>query len=115
MKVLNETCNLLEMANLSKKVTNLPVIVWVQCETTTNHKMPRIKFQNNYCDRSELNDLIPVSIESKPKILAKNVKLTISNQDLQKIFNWIVKNKTNLLKLWKMDIQFDEFVFNLKK
>ena len=37
MRALYETGNLLEMANISKKTTKLPVNIWIQCEMTTQH------------------------------------------------------------------------------
>lgn len=115
MRTLYETCNLLEMANISKKTTKLPVNIWIQCEMTTQHNKPRIKFQNNYANKFETDDLVPLSIEDNPTILANNVKLNISSKDLQKVIDWVVKNKILLLKLWKLTISFDEFLVKMKK
>ena len=40
---------------------------------TTQHNKPRIKFQNNYANKFETDDLVPLSIEDNPTILANNL------------------------------------------
>ena len=60
---------LLEMANISQSTTGLDVIVWVQTnntQSTGQHNLPRIKFQNNTATKVQTNELIPISIADEP-------------------------------------------------
>ena len=60
---------LLEMANISQSTTGLDVIVWVQTnntQSTGQHNLPRIKFQNNTATKVQTNELIPISISDNP-------------------------------------------------
>ena len=104
-----------EMANLSKRNTDLPVNIWIQEETTTNYNLPRIKFQNNYGNNFDIRAWVPVSIEDEPKILVKNTKLNISGKDLDKVFEWIKLNKQGLLDHWYHKISTFDFFQIMKR
>lgn len=103
------------MANIAKRYTNLPVIIWVHSDEPMQHNMPRIKFQNTKSDKIQSNMLVPLSIEDDPQILIKGVKLNISGKELQKIKDWVVKNKMLLLKYWNSEITAADFIFNMQK
>lgn len=122
MKTLNmmlqeqiESQKLNEMSNLLKNDTGLPVIVWFCGETEVEHNLPRIKFQNSYSNKIQPKELVPMSIEDNPKILLKNVKLNITQRDLEKIRTWIIEHKETLLKYWKYEISTKEAINLLSK
>lgn len=100
---------LLEMANLAKSDTSLSMVVWIQVKQSLKHNVPRIKFANNHSDSMLPNELVPVSITDDPQILAKNVKLRISNKEFEELRQWIIRNKTNLLKVWNGEISTIQF------
>lgn len=59
---------LLEMANVSKRVSGLPYDMWIDsngCLRNTQHNIPRVKIHVD-------DELIPVSISDDPQILVKN-------------------------------------------
>ena len=112
---------LLEMANISQSTTGLDVIVWVQTnntQSTIQHNLPRIKFQNNTATKVQTNELIPISIADEPKILLKNdelSKIKISKEQINRVIQWIVKNKEILIDYWNEKTTTDELFQKLKK
>ena len=112
---------LLEMANISQNTTGLDVIIWVQTnntQSTGKHNLPRIKFQNNTATKIQINELIPISISDEPKILLKNNdlnKIKISQEQINEVKLWIVKNKEILIDYWDEKITTDELFQKLKK
>ena len=112
---------LLEMANISQSTTGLDVIVWVQTnntQSTGQHNLPRIKFQNNTATKVQTNELIPISIADEPKILLKNdelSKIKISKAQINRVIQWIVKNQEILIDYWQEKITTDELFQKLKK
>ena len=111
---------LLEMANISQNTTGLDVIVWVQTintQSTGKHNLPRIKFQNNTVTKIQINELIPISISDEHKILLKNNdlnKIKISQEQINEVKLWIVKNKEILIDYWEEKITTDELFQKLK-
>lgn len=100
---------LIEMANLAKRRTKLPVNIWVD-EVGNNRKVKhddiRLKIQNDYGERANDN-LIPVSIDNKnPEVLAG--KLDIDIKDFQIIQKWIIENYDILVQHWEGEIDTDE-------
>lgn len=110
---LNEDC-LFEMANISKKKTKLPVIVWVQTKIITRHESPRIKFLNSTADKTQKNLLVPLSISNDPKILSRNTRLNISSAQFEEVRQWVIRNRDLLMQLWNDDITSDEFIDQMK-
>lgn len=104
-----------EMSNLLKNDTGLPVIVWFCGETEVEHNTPRIKFQNSYSNKIQPRELVPMSIEDEPKILIKNLKLNISERDIEKIRSWVREHKETLLKYWRYEISTKEAINLLSK
>ena len=112
---------LLEMANISQNTTGLDVIIWVQTNNTQSpgkHNLPQIKFQNNTSTKIQINELIPISISDNPEILLKNNdlnKIKISQEQINEVKLWIVKNKEILIDYWEEKITTDELFQKLKK
>lgn len=101
-----------EMTNLHPRDTGLPVIVWADSNRQMKHGL-RIKFQNSYSDKTDSSSLIPMTISENPQIPVQ-VKLRISNADLQKIRQWIILNKDLLVAYAKEEITTKDFVNSLK-
>lgn len=110
---LNEDC-LFEMANISKKKTKLPVIVWVQTKIRTRHESPRIKFLNSTANKTQTSLLVPLSISDDPKILSRNTQLSISSAQFEEVRQWVIRNRELLMQLWNDDITSDEFIDQMK-
>ena len=92
---INKSNELFEMANVSKKDTKLPYVIWIDSEGkngNTKQNYPRLIVDCN-------GDRIPVSISEDPKIL---VKKKIS--EFPKIKAWIKKYSIVLLQHWNKEI-----------
>ena len=110
MKALGyEVHPLNEMANLTKKNTSLPMIVWIQVKQPMQHNTPRMKFANNTNNNLLPQDLVPISISDDPQILSKKTKLKISTSDFEKLRQWIIDNEVNLLKVWEGEMDILDF------
>lgn len=88
-----------EMANLPKKRTGLPVIIYISGNKSSHG--PRIKFFDSYADSigSNYDLLIPLTVDKNPDIPIQH-KLNISNADLDKIKQWVIKNYDLLIDLY---------------
>ena len=105
-----------EFANLSKSGTGLPMVVWISANMTMQYNVPRLKFQNSYSDKMDASCLIPMSIEDNPKILLKNKsKIIFSSTEIEKLSEWIRKNKSVLLEYWNMKLAINECLPKLQK
>ena len=100
---------LIEMANLAKRRTKLPVNVWID-EVGSNrnvpHDDPRLKIQNDYGERANEN-LIPVSIDKENPIVLEG-KLEIDNKDFKIIQKWIIENYKDLMRHWNGELDTDD-------
>lgn len=105
----------IEMINISKEDSGLPVIIWILGETSVCHNLPRIKFQNNYANKVQIQNLISLTISNNPQVLDKNIKLEISINDFEKIRKWVIKNRNLLMKYWKHKIFVEEFLKSIKQ
>ena len=103
-----------ELSKISKIKTGLPVIVWVQTIISGQNCTPRIYFANTHEEKTQPNMLIPLSISHNPIILSKNPKLNIPTSQFNEIKQWIIRNETLLLKLWKDEICTDDFIEQMK-
>jgi len=105
-----------EMSNFMKAESGLPVNLWL--DTAENYKRgghwKRIKVQNNYGDKFRNDDLFSITISDNPEIKPPNVKVKISNDDVEIIKNFIKTNKDLLLKLADQEINYTQFL-NAKK
>lgn len=100
---------LIEIANLAKRRTKLPVNVWID-EVGSNrnvpHDDPRLKIQNDYGERANEN-LIPVSIDKENPIVLEG-KLEIDNKDFKIIQKWIIENYKDLMRHWNGELDTDD-------
>ena len=108
---------LFEMANIQKKLTNLPVNVWVDEKGAfrdTPHNLPRIKFQNNKSNKV-VGEGISISISEDPKILIKDYETELNSYEIGQIKNFIKRNLNMLIKHWNQEIDTDELKQLIKK
>jgi hypothetical protein len=111
---------LLEMSNLHKSDTGLPMNLWIDkagIGRSVEHNTPRIKFQRTYKNNIDEDEMIPISISDSPKILLKNKNkklIEISSHDLKILEDWIVKYKVFLMQVWNETISLDDFKRILK-
>ena len=86
---------LFDMANVSKKDTNLPYDIWIDSEgknRNTKQNYPQLKVDYN-------GDKIPVSISEDPDILVKK-----KIPEFSRIKSWIKKYSVVLLQHWNKEI-----------
>lgn len=103
-----------EMVDVSKKTTNLPVIVWIDGPRNIPHGK-RIKFSNDYTDKLTGVSLIPMTISDNPVIGIKNTnKIKISSKDIESIKQWVILNKDLLLSYSNGDISTEDLLSQIK-
>ena len=82
----------IEMTLLRKVDTKLPVNLWI--DETDRATPPKVLFQNNYADRfTSEKDLLPISVEERPKVLMRDYSLEISIRDFDKVTSFISNNR----------------------
>jgi len=106
-----EKDNLFEMANIYPEDTGLKCIVWAQSASPTNHgqhNTPRIKIQIE-------NNMIPVSIEENPKVLANGTNQRIDAKLFNDIVRWIKLNKDILLQYYSTPMSTKDFLNSIQR
>lgn len=101
-EILNEN-QLWEMANLPKKRTGAPVIIYISGNKSSHG--PRIKFFDSYSDSvgDNYDLLVPMTVSKNPEIPIEH-KLNIKKKDLDKIKQWVIKNYDILMALYNGEI-----------
>lgn len=99
-----------EMANLSKRTTKLPCVIYVSEYFGVNHG-PRIKVNIDYSDRWS-GKSFSITISDNPLVIGDTGK--IKQSDIETIRDWIILNKNVLLQYWKNDIDVSEFTQKIK-
>lgn len=101
-QLFNEN-QLWEMANLPKKRTGAPVIIYISGNKSSHG--PRIKFFDSYADSigDNYNLLVPMTISKNPEIPIDH-KLNIQKKDLEKVKKWVIQNYDLLMSLYNGEI-----------
>lgn len=95
------------MSNLNPKRTDLPVIIWADhsgVDRAVSHRnSPRVKITKDTAS-------ISISIEAKPKILAKSSNISSKDmKDLQEGIDYVARNYDVFLKHYlDTDFSFDD-------
>lgn len=105
---------LVEMVDLSKKRTNLPVIVWIDGPRNVPHGN-RIKFANDYGNKLTGVELIPMTVSDNPTIPKKlQSKVILAGNDVEKLKQWIILNKDTIEAYGNGEISTDELLEQIK-
>ena len=112
-----ENQHLQEMSKLSKRMSGLPVNLWLDDSGTwkSSKHWKKIKFQRDRGDKSSTRNMIPMSIEDEPKILVQNPKLEITQAEIKEVREFVSINKDLLIKLSDQQLDIDEFIKKMKK
>lgn len=96
-----------EMANISRRKTGLPYVIWVSTRMGEGGKMlphgPRIKIPIN-------GKRYPLTIENDPR-LTEDTPISIS--DLNQIKEWVIEKQIPLMAYWNEEITTDELFDHL--
>jgi hypothetical protein len=114
---LEENLRMGELATLRKKRSGLPANLYIDHEESyinAGH-WKRIKFQPNTGDHPITRDMVPMSIEDDPKILAKDVKISLNAKQLNQIKAFVKANKNLLLLLSDRKITLADFCKRMVK
>jgi hypothetical protein len=102
---------LLEMANLTKRMTGLPMNIYVSTKDSVHDRHgPRIKVMTTYGDRFDKNSLTSVSIAKMPVDFYG--KLT--QNDFAQIVAFIQRNYEPLLAFWNNEIDIGQLLNALR-
>lgn len=113
MKIfLSRSKTIIEMSNFRKNETGLPFNCYLAVEPRCKHS-PRIKVQQDYGNKVNLQNCCSVTISNNPKIIAGSWKL--DNKDFQKLQRYIILNLEHLLDIWNDEVSALERKTKLKK
>jgi len=98
---------LFEMANIGKSKTGLDESIWISVKNSSHG--PRIKIYKNSQPKGEN---FSVTIEDEPKVIGN---IFVNAKELDKIKQFVILNKVNLIKYWNFELTTDEVTDNLFK
>lgn len=107
-----------EMPNFKKSRTGLAMNLWIEQKRNAHNNSPRIKFcrTTDEIKGNSTRDYIPISVSDDPKILVKNhLKITLTQEQFDKLRRWIVANKQPLLKFYNKEIDLPTLVISIVK
>lgn len=103
----NDDNALFEMATLKKKISGLPVNIYLDDSGSwiNGEHGPRIKFQGNHNSSSDTNEMIPMIISDDPYIPITQEEQwhDLSSDDIKKVKQFVKLNKDYLLRLCDKD------------
>jgi hypothetical protein len=101
--------SLLEMGNIYKKDTKLPVNLWLDDKQKyiDGKHGPRIKFQNDYSDNIT-NNFLSLTITDPPKVKPSEDMVEIEKYDLNTLKDFVINNIDILLNLANKKIYMDD-------
>jgi len=95
------------VCKIQKEYTNLPCNIYVDdfgCENKQREiNVPKIYFQDNNNDKFDVDYLVSISISNEPKIL-DNIKINLSEKEINEIKKFIINNENILLKQWYQEV-----------
>lgn len=107
---IHEDDMLLEMATLRKNVTGLPVNIWVDdCGAYKNSGHSAIiKFQGDTGDSPISRNMLEMTIDGT-RIIGDITKTKLKTRDLNKVKEFVNRNRNLLLKLGEAEIDIFQF------
>jgi len=111
-EIINEDQFLWEMANLTKRLTGLPMNIYVSSKDSVKDRHgPRIKAMSEHGNKFIRELLSSVSISSTPM----DYHNKLNNKDLKLVQEWILLNKKALLSFWNNKLDIGELINILEK
>jgi hypothetical protein len=102
---------------MRKKLTGLPVNIFIDNAYSYQYGKHQLwmYFQNDYYDKAPNNNgnLLPISVESNPKLLVNPSMLKISESDLNILIKFVKLNRVILVKMANMKIDDRVFYRNM--
>ena len=100
------------MARLRKRRSRLPMNLYLDDSGSylNGGHGPRIKFQTDKSDSANTGAMLPMTISEQPEIPVKNYRSQldgISESDLQRLREFVITNRVNLLRLCDKDDDYD--------
>ena len=92
---------LFEMANLSRKRTGLPFVVWISPKAGASHDV-RVKVSQG--PKVHPSELISVAIRPDVRVVGGDM----SAHDLALLREWVDLNRDVIIKYWDGDIEYTE-------
>jgi hypothetical protein len=103
------------LSRLSKDMSGLPVEIFVD-EMNCWEKLGsfrRIKFQGNK-KKPDYRNLYSMSIEENPRVLVKDAKIDLTDEELKNVKNYVSKNRKLLTEMAEGKISFMDFIEKLR-
>lgn len=103
---------LLEMANLTKRMTGLPMNIYVSTKDSVHDRRgPRIKVMSTHGNSFDKNSLTSVSIAKRPV----DFHGKLSQRDFSEVVKFIQQNEKALLAFWNKELDIGEFINVIKE
>jgi hypothetical protein len=111
---IHQKVDIYEMSTFSKLDSGLPVNLWL--DTASNYinggHWKRIKFQLNYGNNIQNDNLGVMTISDDPQIIINNKqKVEVSNKDIETIRQFVIKYKDYLSSLSDQKITYKQFLY----
>jgi hypothetical protein len=98
-----------EMANLTPRMTGLPMVVWVSHRGRARHDV-RVKVQQAHGRRMSLGNTASVAVRPTPHLAAGQ----LSAADLRAVSEWIQLNEAVIVGYWDGTIDTGELIQQLQ-
>jgi len=98
-----------EMANLTPRMTGLPMVVWVSHRGRARHDF-RVKVQQTHGRRKALGNTASVAVRPTPHPVAGQ----LSAADLRAVSEWIRLNEAMIVGDWDGTIDIGELIQQLQ-
>lgn len=98
-----------DMANLTPRMTGLPMVVWVSHRGRARHDV-RVKVQQTHGRRISLGNTASVAVRPAPHLAAGQ----LSAADLRAVSDWIRLNEAVIVGYWDGTIDTGELVQQLR-
>jgi len=94
--VTTDTEDIFHMANLSPRMTGLPMSVWVSPRGNASHDV-RINVNVTHGNHMTLDNAAVVALRPRPHLVAGR----LSTEDQRAVFAWITLNSTTIIAYWE--------------
>jgi hypothetical protein len=105
-----EAEDIFAMANLSPRMTGLPMSVWVSPRGNARHDV-RIKVNMTHGRQMSIDNTAVVAVRPSPRVVAGR----LSGDDQRAVAEWIALNGQAVIDYWDDKLDTDQFLDNLKR